>query len=108
MYPIIIINLSSALGILYFFIKIYKIKNFQCFDMHTKNWYPSLGIEGYKLSYVLHRINILYIISGTLSASLFVLNNKFHKFQDFILVLFSLLGLVLIRFLTICIQADQF
>ena len=62
MFPIIFINIANLLAITYYCIKIYRIKNFLSFERYKNNWYPSLGINGYKLSYVMFNINTAYTI----------------------------------------------
>ena len=99
MYPLILINLLTISGLIYFFIKLYKIKNYYCFDMHKKNWYPSLGIQGFKLSYVMNNINILYLIGGVLIIWIFIISNDTSLYYYFAHFSISICFLFFTRFM---------
>ena len=92
MISIIIINSFSLIGMLYFLYNLLLVKYDNFDNLDTKNWYPHLGINGYKLTYIVREINIIYILGGLIGfLANFIINHT--KGNDDIYILVSLLGL---------------
>ena len=79
MYPIIVINLFTCIGIIYFLKKLYGVRYYYSFEVNSVNWYPSIGVQGYKLSYILKNVNILYTINCTVSIWMYVLGESYKN-----------------------------
>lgn len=92
MLPLIFINITNIIGIIYYSVKIYRIRNFLSFEMYKYNWYPSLGINGYKLSYIIFNINISFVISCSVMLWIYFIGNYYKKkYYNFILIISILL-----------------
>ena len=97
MYPVIILNIFSFLGLNYYFIKLYRIKYYYSFDIHRINWYPSLGAEGYKLTFLLRNINIIYAINITVSIWIYVIGHYYRNDLYTYYMGLSILSILVVR-----------
>jgi len=99
MISIIIINSFSLIGMLYFIYNLLLIKKNAFSNLDTKNWYPHLGINGYKLTYIAREVNTIYILGGLIGFWIYFIVNHKKNENDDLYILVSLLGLFLNKYI---------